>query len=391
MTSNSTNPNTNNEERNTNNEERIAGQAEQTIKYNQSATEKQESAKTTNQPKDFVQNNNSKTRQSIKRQDDSSEKSADTSSDSELSSETIDFITDDLVEGKHCRINDQFDKPDKKKINSDKKIRKQELNRLLKIMSQVPVITRDFFILLKKSSDEKLFNDEEFRYYAAHGFRSYQKIIKTAWICRGAIAFECRERNWHLKSKGGRGSKGAGLAAEIEKVAAALGIASSTLNDDVSIYIAFVEDLVPVDVDEEARQSKRSELMEGINLERYFYLRALPAREQQYEAVEMARRKLYETGGEYTEAEFIKDVNRLRHPKTSDEQNENGDQTMPGDFVVEKINEDAKIEFTCQVNSKLFDYLQEIAGKWKVSIGQGIEFLIESHFRSSNPTREVKS
>lgn len=188
--------------------------------------------------------------------------------------------------------------------------------------------------------------------------------MRTAWIYRGAIGHECRKRNEAIKSKGGKGSKGKGFAVELEKVAA-VGISSSSLNDEIRIYEAFVEDMIKLDADDETRQSKRDELIEGINLPRCFYFRALKAPEKRFEAIELARTKLSETGGEYTEAEYRQDVEKLITIESDDAPLENETETNPVDTAAEEYE---KVEFTCCLDRKWRDYIQDLARKWEVSI-----------------------
>lgn len=266
-------------------------------------------------------------------------------------------------------------------VESNEKHSKELLEKQLKILSQFPEITRAFLFNLVGLPDK------EFEQYAGHFFKVIENNRKTSWAIRGAIAFECRKRNESLKSKGGRGSKGKGMTVMLEEVAASVGVSSSTLRDDETIYTAFVEDRLPFELPDDDRNEKRIELIKGLKLNRCFYYRSLVVKEKKDEAIKWAEKRLYETAGEYTESEFIRDLAKW---KLSSAVEDIDPEAVVSADTTEIKTEAEKTPFSCELPSELIKFLNKLAGDWGVLVDEALSRLLENHQKLAYPQRGGK-
>ena len=237
----------------------------------------------------------------------------------------------------------------------------------LQIIECIPAACRDFLLQLPNLSDDA------FAAYAVEGFKNLQITKKTIWKVQAAIACDIFERNESERSKGGKNSKGQGIGIVFDKECADLGLSSATMSDYRRVYMTFVVSPTLDEPDGKLRRAMQMDILDGLSLDRFFYVRALSAADP-FKAVEFAAKKLKEKSGEYTEREFRDDI---REKKTS------------GQPAAPSAPKPGSEEFSCRMQKKSVAYLKKLAAKWNVSVGEVGDRLLNLHRKLNNPKEVI--
>lgn len=129
------------------------------------------------------------------------------------------------------------------------------------------------------------------------------------------------------------------------------------------------------------------ELIKGLKLNRCFYYRSLAVKEKKDEAIKWAEKRLHETAGEYTEAEFMQDLAKWKLPSAVE--------GADPEIVVSAETPEIKIEaektpFSCELPSELIKFLNKLASDWGVLVDEALSRLLENHQKLAYPQRGGK-
>ncbi len=256
----------------------------------------------------------------------------------------------------------------KQKADLTKQNLKKKIQSYIEMLAEIPSTYRDFLMLVNE------LDDKDFALYSILAFKALEKDKKAIWKTQAVIAHDFHERNNIFKSKGGRNSKGQGIGAEFETECARMGVSSSTLKDLRRVYIIFVVATTFAIPDEKERREKQMDILDRMTLNRCFYIRACAASDP-FKAIEMAEEKLIETGGEYTEAEFIRDIKIQRDASAG---RSILTETPPSDLS-------EKRQFSCELKEKSILYLSRQSSKWTKSVGDTLDYILDIHSKLTDP------
>ena len=250
-------------------------------------------------------------------------------------------------------------------INSGS-LAKERAGAFSQIFTCIPAACRNFLLELPN------LNDDDFAICAVEVFKELQGAKEVIWKVQAAIAYDIYEKNESKKSKGGRGSKGEGIGIIFERECAFLGLSSATMRDYRRIYANFVINPTLDESSPKLRRKMQMDILEDLNLERFFYIRALSAANP-LEAIKHAKKRIEETGGQYTEKEFMNEINlsknsaRPARPAPPDTPKPDGE------------------VFSCILSKIYFAYLKRLALKWNKSLAETLEHLLRTHDEMTNP------